>query len=346
MKNIKEVLAEAPDNLIIFDSLAKADSVVNRGGYKSVQVAVSGGSDSDIVMDIIKKIYYDMDVHFVFFDTGVEFKGTKQHLSYLEKKYNTEIQRVKAIKPIPMSVREYGVPFMSKYASEMISRLQKHNFDFKTADKYTFENQLVKYPNCKGALKWFYNIHENKGKTISSFNIDRNKYLRDFLISNPPNFKISNKCCYWAKKKVAEKYQKENNIDLNIIGVRKSEGGARSTAYGGCFDRKDGLAQYRPVFWYKDSDKLEYNEHYDIINSICYSKYGMSRTGCAGCPFAKDFEEELKIIEKHEPELFKAVNNIFGDSYQYTRQYREFRTEKEILKDPQKYAKLKQQKLF
>jgi len=38
----------------------------------------------------------------------------------------------------------------------------------------------------------------------------------------------------------------------------------------------------------------------------------------------RDFEQELKVIETYEPKLYKAVNNIFGDSYEYTRKYREF----------------------
>ena len=68
----------------------------------------------------------------------------------------------------------------------------------------------------------------------------------------------------------------------------------------------------------------------------------MKRSGCAGCPYGRDFEEELKIIEKYEPKLFKAVNNIFGDSYEYTRKYREFfkiKSEKEIkIKKVYKYT--------
>lgn len=334
MSTLKNILETAPDNLIIFDSFVKADSVTNRGGYKSIQVAVSGGSDSDVVMDIIKKVYYGIDINFVYFDTGIEFQGTKDHLDYLEKLHNTKIHRVRAIKPIPVSVREYGSPFISKRVSEMISRLQAHNFDFANADSFNYDQALICYPKCMGALKWFYNWYPNSLnedgsiKAISSFNIDRNKYLREFLISNPPSFKISNKCCHWAKKKVAEKFQKENNIDLNIIGVRKSEGGNRATKIQGCYDRKDGISNYRPIFFYKNADKLEYNEHYNIVNSICYSKYGMSRTGCAGCPYAKDFEEELKIIKNNEPKLFKAVNNIFGESYKYTREFNKFKAGK------------------
>lgn len=52
----------------------------------------------------------------------------------------------------------------------------------------------------------------------------------------------------------------------------------------------------------------------------------MRRTGCAGCPYGKNFEEELEIIRKYEPRLYNAVNNIFGKSYRYTRNYRIYAT--------------------
>lgn len=64
--------------------------------------------------------------------------------------------------------------------------------------------------------------------------------------------------------------------------------------------------------------------HFDIQHSRCYSEYGLKRTDCAGCPFGRDFEFELEVIKKYEPKLYKAVNKIFGDSYEYTRKYKEF----------------------
>ncbi len=314
--NLITVLEKCPSNIVIFDSFCKTDATVPQ--YNEVLVAVSGGSDSDIVVDIFKQLFWDMKIHWVWYDTGIEYKATKEHLDYLENKYNITIQKVKAIKPIPVSCKEYGQPFISKYVSEMISRLQKHNFKFK--DK-SFDVLLEEYPNCKVALLWWCNMNGDG----SSYNISRNKLLKEFIISNPPNFKISNACCQWAKKKVAHKYMSENGINLNVVGVRKSEGGIRSTNYSSCFSRGEIVSDFRPIFWYKDSDKLEYNVHYDVINSLCYSGYGLSRTGCAGCPFGRDFEEELKIIEKHEPKLLNAVNNIFGESYEYTRAYHNFR---------------------
>lgn len=35
----------------------------------------------------------------------------------------------------------------------------------------------------------------------SMFNISYNKYLKEFIIQNPPDFRISKKCCTYAKKK-------------------------------------------------------------------------------------------------------------------------------------------------
>jgi hypothetical protein len=50
----------------------------------------------------------------------------------------------------------------------------------------------------------------------------------------------------------------------------------------------------------------------------------LPRTGCSGCPYAFDLEAELKAVEQNEPKLYKALNKVFGESYEYTRKYREF----------------------
>lgn len=202
--------------------------------------------------------------------------------------------------------------------SEYISRLQKHNFNF--ADG-TFEELYRKYPKCKIALMWWCNY--NDGDSV--FNIKRSKWLKEFMVENPPMFKISNKCCQYAKKDIMKKYLKENPVDLHMVGIRKAENGIRAMTYKSCFDQNlNGHDNYRPLFWYNNEDKTEYEEARNILHSKCYTEYGLSRTGCAGCPYGRKFEQELKIIEKYEPKLFKAVNNIFGDSYEYTRKYKKF----------------------
>ena len=100
------------------------------------------------------------------------------------------------------------------------------------------------------------------------------------MIQNPPNFQISNKCCNFAKKQVAHDTIKNGNYDLDVVGIRRAEGGIRNVAYKSCFSEKAGTAdEYRPIFWYSNADKKEYEDSQDIIHSGCYTTYGLPRTG-------------------------------------------------------------------
>lgn len=317
-KSLIELVDKCPENKIIIDNFVMAWARINNCSYEKIICSLSGGSDSDVMLDICTKCDKDNKIEYVWFDTGLEYQATKDHLKYLEGKYGIEIRSYKAIKPIPSTCKQYGQPFLSKQVSEYISRLQKHNFQWENEELDTL---LERYPKCKVALKWWCNAWGGKSK----FNIEYNKWLKEFMISNPPLFKISNKCCYYAKKLVAKHAKEDCGCDLSIVGVRKAEGGARSSAYKNCFSDNDGANdEYRPIFWYKNSDKEDYEKHYDIAHSRCYTEYGLKRTGCAGCPFGRNFEQELEIIQKYEPKLFAAINNIFGDSYEYTRRYKKF----------------------
>lgn len=315
-------------NFTIFDGLVKANSVINNPQYKTIICSISGGSDSDIVLDICHKIDKDKKIIYVWFDTGLEYQATKDHLKFLEEKYQIEIKREKAKMPIPISNKKFGHPFVSKQVSEWMERLQRHNFEW---ENEPFEVLYKKYPRCKAALKWWCNkwTNEDENPSKSRFNIAYNKWLKEFLVENPPTIKISGKCCKGAKKDVIKDTLDKYNADLNIYGVRKAEGGARAGAYKTCYDIDLDVPQYRPIFWYKNEDKLEYEKIFNINHSECYTKYGLQRTGCAGCPFGGDFEEELRIIRTYEPKLEKGINNIFKDSYEYTKKYLEFYAKKQ-----------------
>lgn len=317
-KSLTGLLENCPKNQTIGDNLVRAWSKINSNKYNNILCSISGGSDSDIILDICDKCDKEGKVKYIWFNAGLEYQATKDHLKYLEKKYNIIIGEKRAEKPIPICCAKYGQPFLSKQVSEYVSRLQKHNFEWKNEE---LEILLKKYPKCKVALKWWCNAWGDKSK----FNIEYNKWLKEFMILNPPLFNISNKCCHYAKKLVAKHAKEDCDCGLSIVGVRKAEGGARSSAYKNCFSENDGVAdEYRPIFWYKNSDKEDYEKHYGIIHSRCYTDYGLKRTGCAGCPYGRDFEKELEIIREYEPRLFVAVNNIFGNSYEYTRKYKEF----------------------
>lgn len=326
-KSLERLLLDCPKDNIIVDNLVRAWAKINNPLYSKIVCTISGGADSDIVLDICTKCDKDNKIDYVWFDTGLEYQATKVHLKELEQKYGVTIRPYKAKKPIPLACKEYGQPFLSKRVSDYMSRLQRHGFrwendDFETLlHKYCkWNDKKHKWVGCYTALKWWCNQHDS-----NQFNISQNKYLKEFIVENNPNFKISDKCCKFAKKDVLHSLIFDNDYDLNIFGIRKAEGGTRASAYKSCFDEKmDGCDEYRPIFWYCNETKEKYNAHYKVCNSDCYTKYGLQRTGCAGCPFGRDFEFELKVIEIYEPKLYVAINNIFEESYAYTRKYREF----------------------
>lgn len=305
------------------ETIQKAISFVNdvlndalRGGQR-VCCSISGGADSDILIDLCEKTVPHF-VNYVFFDTMIEYQATKEHLCYLEEKYGIEIHREKAKCPVPLSSKRYGVPFLSKHISEMIYRLQKHNFNW---EDDSFENLIKKYPKCKSALKWWTNEGDSKW-----FGIQRNVWLKEYMVKNPPQFKISPKCCEGAKKNPAADYVKTHKVDLMITGIRQSEGGIRATAYKEpyYFNKHLNCISFMPILFFTDSDRKEYENIFNIVHSDCYTKYGLLRTGCVGCLYGKDYMFERNIAKQYEPKLSKAIENMWKEVYEYQDKYHEF----------------------
>ena len=313
-----DYVAAAP-TLEIQAAITKANQLLNER-YDKIVVSVSGGADSDVMLDIVLRVISDREkLRFVFFDTGMEFQATKDHLDGLERKYGIQIDREKAVVPVPFGVRKYGQPFLSKNISDYIERLQRHGFKW---EDRPFDELYAEYPKCKAALRWWCNDWGEK----SRFNISRTTFLKEFMVENPPTFKISHKCCDGAKKNTAKRFQKNCDADLSVQGVRQAEGGVRSTAYKSCWsDNSGALSYYRPLFWFLKEDKDAYCETFGVCHSRCYTEYGLPRTGCACCPFGSGFEKELAAAEKYEPKLYKAALKVFGDSYEYTRAYRQYK---------------------
>lgn len=311
-------------NATVLNAILKAQDVLYR--HDRIVVSISGGSDSDVVLDMVERNKRDgSEIRYVWFDTGIEYQATKDHLDYLEQKYGIKIERIKAEKPIPLCVKEYGVPFLSKFVSQMIMQLQKAGFQW---ENEPFDVLIERYPKNKAALHWWCADHKNLDKYIKQYDIDYYPFLKEFLMENPPPFKIADKCCLYAKKKVAKQVYKLYSADLDCVGVRKAEGGIRATTYKTCFTQGIGIDHFRPVFWLTDEDKRFYEQEFGIVHSDCYKKYGLKRTGCVGCPFGRNVTEELKVIEAFEPRLYKAVLNVFGQSYEYTQRYKQFRQRK------------------
>lgn len=308
-----EYINKAP-TATIFDGLVKAKSVL--ASHHNILVSVSGGADSDCMIDIVHNLSPKDEEHkitYVWFDTGIEMEATKRQLNYLEDKYAIKIIRRRAVITVPSAIAKYGYPFFSKDYSNRISRFQHHDFNW---DKGTIEELADKYPNCQDTLSWWCGT---KGRFSVS------KVMRDYISENPPDFPISDKCCYYAKKKPSADMEKGIKADLVCLGIRRAEGGVRASI-SQCFNSGKGKAdKYYPCFWWTDEDRTAFEQTYNIVHSDAYTVYGFKRTGCAGCPFNCRLEGELEILHKYEPKLANAVEHIFAPSYEYARAYRKFK---------------------
>lgn len=320
-EELQELIKLAPTHKIAV-AFVKTNSFISDPCNAKIRCSISGGADSDIMLDIVHRLDTDKKVHYVFFDTGIEMDAQKRQIKFLEQKYGIEIERLKPKLPVGASVIKHGYPFYSKIFSEYIGRLQKHGF--KWEDK-PFDELYAEYPKCKAALRWWCNMFHTEGGKFMQSEIGSAPYMKEFMIKNPPTFKISRTCCDDAKKQPA--YSIESQYDLVLTGIRKAEGGSRSTSIKNCFAQtKHGNFHY-PIFWFSDEDKKEYEKTFEVTHSDAYTVYGCKRTGCAGCPFGSRFENEIEMLEKYEPKLAVGVKNIFSPAHEYMRKYREFKKE-------------------
>ena len=86
-----------------------------------------------------------------------------------------------------------------------------------------------------------------------------------------------------------------------------------------------GKARLRPLYYVSDSDKEWYKNEYGIRYSDAYEVYGLTRTGCCGCPISYKAIEDLEKIKPYEPNVVKAAWAIFGKSYLYRQKYVEYK---------------------
>lgn len=318
-----ELMALFGNNPRILDAAIKTEDhiLIQASEHGKIMVSISGGSDSDIMMDMFEKLGYDVgEVVYVWFDTGLEYEATKRHLKDLEAKYGVKIKRYRPKMTVAQACKRYGIPVFAKHIAKNIGRLQLHAF---TWENKTFDTLFDQFPRNKSSLKWWCSMWPGK----SMLNISSKLFLKEFMLIRPPREKFSSKCCDYAKKATAKIAEKELCPTLSVVGIRKEEGGERSMAYNSCFsDATDKrIAQFRPIFYFSDADKKEYKDYCGVTYSDCYEVWGLTRTGCVCCPFGSRFEEELEIVKQYEPKLYAAACKIFGPSYEYTRQYRRFK---------------------
>lgn len=268
-----------------------------------VYVSRSGGKDSDVLGDIVRKMY--SDIPHVFVNTGLEFDSVRKHGELIADEVIRPEMRFDDV------IIKYGYPIISKEVALYIRQMQVPQ---------TEKNEKTRNLRINGI--------RSDGEKVGVGKIP-DKYI--FLIDAP--FKISEKCCDIMKKKPAYSYAKKSKRSP-IIGTMADESRNRKRMWikNGCnsFDKKHQSSQ--PLsFWteqdilhyikqnkleiasaygnivYTDDDGMEYDN--DVFNSgMKLTTTGESRTGCVFCMFGITHDTERFVrLKEREPKKYDYV---------------------------------------
>lgn len=167
-EDLKE-LQSYPLDMKIWLTRQRIREWIREFGEDGVYVSFSGGKDSTVLLDIVRKDYPNVEA--VFVNTGLEYP---EIVDFVKQHENVTILRPK--KNFRQVLTEYGYPVISKEVSAAIEQSKQ----------------------TPGGAK-YQRLH---GTSNSGFDFSR--YL--FLKSAP--FKISDQCCKIMKKQPANRYKK------------------------------------------------------------------------------------------------------------------------------------------
>jgi len=256
-------------------------------------LSFSGGKDSTILHHLLDMALPNNNIPRVYIDTGIEYNAIRKFVMKLAEK-DKRFVIIKPSKPIKQTLEQYGYPFKSKQHSHNIA-IYQHKGMSKTIRVYL---GLDKTKTGKEAVL-------NRCPKQLEYN-----FTKDFKI------KCSELCCKKLKKEPSERWAKANNKTIDLTGMRSEEGGARRNL--GCIiTNKDGsLHKFHPLVkvdeeweeWFVEKEKIELCELY-------YPPFNFKRTGCKGCPFALDLQEQLSIMEIYLPQERKQCEIIWKPVY-------------------------------
>jgi 3'-phosphoadenosine 5'-phosphosulfate sulfotransferase (PAPS reductase)/FAD synthetase len=241
-----------------------------------VYVSFSGGKDSTVLLDLVRRIYPDVPA--VFIDTGLEYPEVRDHVK--------SVDNVIWLRPqmnFKQVIKKYGYPLISKEVAQKIYEARKTPNGACAARFDDNSPHIKKYGKRYSMSKWI--------------------WLRD---SDIP---ISHMCCTVMKKNPAKRFEKESGRKA-IVGTMACESNMRKTVWlnRGCnaFNAKRPISS--PLSFWTEQDILEYIRRFNITIPSIYGEIveennklkttGCDRTGCVFCGFGCHSEKEPNRFQR------------------------------------------------
>lgn len=290
------------NEFLLQDRITKIKSInelynLNENAY----VSFSGGKDSTVLHFLLDEALPENKIPRVYLNTGIEYKKVVAFVER-ERERDSRIQIVQSKQDIKKMLEAVGYPFKSKEHSQKVSYYQNSGMT-KTVINYLGQGDKKSFL-CPEQLKY--------------------NFTPAFKI------KVSDKCCRKLKKEVADKWAEENNRPIKITGMRKAEGGLR-TSHNACTIFNEGnLLKFHPlqpieedfIDWYIKERNIK-------LCDLYYPPYNFKRTGCKGCPFSLDLQKQLDIMSVYLPEERRQCEAIWEPVYEEYRRIN-YRLEKTL----------------
>lgn len=275
----------------------------------AVGVAFSGGKDSTVVWDLIRRFFPDKKYHVIFGNTTVEFPESLKFARKLGEEWSNE--NVQFHEVLPECTNEDGLKYEAQ--KEVLEWLIKENRiqevlkddgklkSTRTLEKAAtpemwegFRSRGLVWP--KGTMKSFnwctdqygYPILGKAASKLTARRINIDCFLKfSSSISEKEetleyydlirHVKTSNHCCSVLKKEPSEKKQAELGVDVIVKGLMVEESHSRMLSFatrGYIFESSrphvEKFYHVSPIEIWKESDIWEYIHRYNVPYSPLY----------------------------------------------------------------------------
>ena len=278
------------NELILFDRLEAIKTTLQKYGEDNFYVSFSGGKDSTIVHHLLDMAVPGNTIPRIFINTGIEYNDIVSFTRSIAENDN----RFEILQPsqnIRDMLERVGYPFKSKEHAMKVMEYQ--------ATK-TLTPHILKY------------LDKTDPKRVR-FTCPA---ILEYQFTDSCTLKISNLCCTELKKKPIREWEKKHKKAIGITGMRAAEGGVRQQM--GCIVNKNGkVHRFNPLIKVNDEWEEWFIEKYNIpLCRLYYPPYNFNRTGCKGCPFAYDLQDNLDSMERYLPNERKQCEIIWKPVYE------------------------------
>ena len=254
-----------------------------------VYVSFSGGKDSTVLLDLVKKTDGIGDTPVVFVDTGLEYPQVRKFAMDRADVILRPEMRFDEV------INRYGYPVPTKQIADAVEGAKRN-------------------PNSSRMARLRGEYGGRRDGQPSKFNCQK----WAFLLNAP--FNVSAKCCDVMKKAPFKKYEKETGRKP-ITGSLASESMVRHRDWmrNGCNAFNTSKPSSRPLSFWTEHDILDYIKRNNLPYASVYGEIvekegklvttGLDRTGCLFCCFG--------IAQEKSPNRFQQMKDTHPRQYNY-----------------------------